>query len=387
MIISYDDIPKLIEFNYEMKINSERVLSAKIKYTSIVSSFIPEVYTYAKLEDHKLGSDFQRPSIGVVANLNLFNGFKDIKQEKINKLDYELSKLDYHKSYKHQVFVANKYFIEALGIKEKLSLLNEYKEINKKNKVLVLKKVTSGLSPKSEESLFKKIELIIKESQLKERGEQKIIHNNLKKMLSLKPEEELIISGNINQIKSEFNSHKKRLEFEFLELNELSATIDENKASLWRMPRINLYAEQSLTKKVNGEFLDTESHKQVFGIYLTIPLIDEFNTSSIELYQKSSEARFAKLNLQNQKLLQILDDENFKISMENLAQLIELSKEKVSLSNDIMEKTFSEFRLGLKDASDLNESSREYLEARQDLLQLQVNYILKIEEAHAGLID
>ena len=143
MIIDYDQIPKLIDSNLEVKIFNERLNSSRVKVRSLTTSFIPEVSLYAKAEDSKLDKVTNEPSAGVVANLNIFNGLKDLEQNKINGLTYDTEKIEAKKSYNEQVFIARKYYFDALKIKEHIKILSEHEIVNKNNRNQILKKVCS----------------------------------------------------------------------------------------------------------------------------------------------------------------------------------------------------------------------------------------------------
>ena len=384
MIIDYDQIPKLIESNLEIRISNESLNISKFKSNSLASTFIPEVSIYAQSEDSKIKKVGEEPTAGVIANVNIFNGLRDIEQVKINNLSYNTSKLELQKTYGEQVFLARKYYFEALKIKENLSILSEHEEVNKNNRNLILKKV---LSPKSEELIFKKIELEIKEQKIKEENELKIVYSNLRKILSLQSSEKIEISGTIDSSKFTYDPGRKKIDLAIVESSESIAQSEKKMSGLWRMPRINLYAERSFTKHVNGEFLEENDEKQVLGVRLTLPIFSEKNIDSIEDQIAKTELLSAQLRKRKQLLENNLNDEKLELSLNHLRNMIEISKEKVSLSKNIMEKTFSEFRLGLKEALSLNEATEDYLEARKDLIEHQLEYIISIEEAKSGQIN
>lgn len=387
MIIDYDQIPKLIESNIEVRISSENVNASKQRTSSLAATFIPEVSLYAQGEESHINKIAESPSAGVIANVNLFNGLRDVEQVKSNNLSYDVSKLEFQKSYKEQVFLARKYYFLALKVKESLKTLTEHEVTNRNNRNLILKKVASGLSPKSEELVFKKIELELKERRIKEENELKLIYSNLRKTLSLNNNEKIELSGSFDISKFEYDPAKKKLDLAILESSETIAQSEKKMAGLWRMPRVNLYAERSFTNYVNGEFLDENDEKQVFGVRLTLPILSEKNSDSIEDQIKKTALLSAQLRKKNQLLENAANDEKLELNLSHLKEIIEISKEKVSLSKNIMDKTFSEFRLGLKEALSLNEATEDFLEARKDLIEHQLEYILSIEEAKAQQLD
>ena len=149
------------------------------------------------------------------------------------------------------------------------------------------------------------------------------------------------------------------------------------------MPKLNLYAEKSFSDRVNGEYLEDGDNKQLFGIKLTIPLLSEKNLESIEDQIKKTELLSAQYRVKQQALELISNEEKLLATLNHLKIMIEISKEKVALSKDIMERTFSEFKIGLKEAVALNEATENYLESRKDLIDHQLKYILSVEEANA----
>jgi len=387
MIIDYDQIQKLIESNLEVKISNENIKSSKTKMSSIISSFIPEVALYAQGESAKLNKMTNDPSAGVIANINLFNGFRDHQQVKVNSLAYGTSKLELKKTYNAQVLEAKKNYFEALKIQESLKILAEHQAVNDSNRKQILKKVGSGLSPRSEELIFRKIEMELREQRIKEENALKLVHSNLRKILSINPEEKIEVAGSIDIHNFEYRPGQKKIDLALAESMEGQASAEKNLAGLWRMPKVNFYAERSFTDHVNGEFLEEDDGKQLFGLRVTLPIFSEKNVDSIEDQIKKTEITSAQLRKKQQALELASNEEKVVISLSHLKSMIELSKDKVALSKEIMNRTFSEFRIGLKEALSLNEATEEYLEARKDLIDHQLEYILSVEEANASILN
>lgn len=387
MIIDYDQIAKLVESNLEVRVREESVKSSKIRIGSVASTFIPEVSLYAQGEDSELKKVHESPTAGVFANLNLFNGFRDVEKNKINNLSYETNRLEFKKSYNEDVFRAKKYYLEALRILEDIKILTEHEKINKNNRELILKKVASGLSPKSEELIFKRIELSLKEQRVKEDNALKIIYSNLRTIFSLDKNEQIEVVGDLDISKFNYKAPTKKIDLAIVESNESLLNAEKKVSGLWRMPRVNLYAEKSFTNHVNGEFLDEGDEKQVIGLRVTLPIFSEKNVDSIEDQVKKIEYQAAILKKKSQVRELESADEKIEIQLDHLKSMIEITKGKVELSKEIMEKTFSEFRLGLKEALSLNEATADYLEARKDLIEHKLEYILSVEESKVNSID
>ena len=382
MIIDYDQIPQLIEKNLEVRISQENLNSAQIQKKSLLTSFVPEVALYAQGEDSRLNKVGKELTAGAIASVNVFNGFRDVEQVKINSLAYETSKLEFKKSYNEQVFEAKKAYFEALRIQENLKILTEHESVNRSNRALILKKVNSGLSPKSEELVFKKIDLGLKEQKIKEENNLKIILSDLRKLLAIEKEEKIEVKGNFDISKFTYTPSSKYLDLALAESSEEQIRAEKKQVKLWRMPRVNFYAERSFSDHVNGEYLEEGDEKQVFGLRLTLPLLSEGNASSIEEQTKETQHQASLLRKKNQLLEQARTRDKMELVLNNLKSMIEISKEKVMLSKEIMDKTYSEFKLGLKEeALSLNEAAEEYLEARKDLVEHQIEYILKVEES------
>lgn len=387
MIIDYDQIQKLIDSNLEVKISNESVNSSKAKMSSLGASFIPEVSLYAQGESEEISKISKEPSSGVIANINLFNGFRDAEQIKVNTLAYESSKLESKKTYNVQVLEARKNYFEALKILENLKILSEHEDVNRSNRNQILKKVASGLSPRSEELIFKKIELDLKEQRIKEENTLKLVLSNLRKILSLEPNEKIEVVGSFDISKFEYRAGQKKLDLALAESVELQSASEKKLSGFWRMPRVNFYAERSFTDHVNGEFLEEGDEKQLFGLRVTLPILSEKNVDSIEDQIKKTELLSAQLRKKQQALELNSNEEKLIISLNHLKTMIEITKEKVKLSKDIMERTFSEFKIGLKEALSLNEATEEYLEARKDLIEHQLEYIISVEEANASNLN
>jgi hypothetical protein len=85
MIIDYDQIAKRIESNWEIQVRHESVNASKIRVTSIGTTFVPEVNLYAQGENENVNKIASDPTAGFYANLNLFNGLRDVESNKISK--------------------------------------------------------------------------------------------------------------------------------------------------------------------------------------------------------------------------------------------------------------------------------------------------------------
>lgn len=387
MIINYDQIPKLVETSLEVKIGRESLNVSKTRTTSIGTSFIPEVSLYAIGEDSKIIKMNEEPSAGVVATLNLFNGFKDVEQKNVHKFTYDTKKLEFQKSYNELIFQTQKYFIMAMKSQENLKALNEYNQINKGNRDLILRKVRTGLSPKSEELIFKKIELELQEKISKEENDLKIAYVNLRQILSLKREENLEIRGSLDVSSYQYIKNSKKIDLSIAESSESVLNSEKKMSGLWRMPKVDFYAEQSFTNHVNGEFLDeADNRKQVFGLRLVMPLVSGKNFDSIEDQVKRTEIESALLRKKYQLSQSEANDEKIQIQLDNLLNTIEVSRNKIKLSKEIMDKTFNEFKIGLKEAVSLNEATSAYIDAKQDFIDHQVDYILGVEETKVSSI-
>lgn len=387
MIIAYDQIPQLVETNLQVKVSQELVNGSRLKKTSVASTFIPELSLYAQTEEAKLNKVAQEPSAGVIANVTLFNGFRDFEQNRLQGLNYQTATLEHQKTYNESVLEARKHFLNALKIQENLKILGEYEVINKNNRALILKKVSSGLSPRSEELIFKKIELELREQRIKEENSLKASLSDLRNSLSLDKAEKLELKGNVDYTAYTYTPPVKKLDLALVESAEASLESEKKLSGLWRMPRVNFYAEKSFTNHVNGEFLEEDDDDQVVGLRVTLPLLSEKNSDSIESQVKQTELKAALLRKKQQIRNNETTDEKIEIQLSHLKSMIEISKSKVELSKDIMEKTFSEFRIGLKEADNLNEATAEYVAAKLDLLEHQIEYIQNVEEAKANALN
>lgn len=388
MIIDYFQIPKLVETNLEIQSGKEVLGASKLKSVSIIKSFVPEVSLYAKSEQSKLNDLGDAPSAGAYANINLFNGFRDFQQTKINQLSYEASDLEFKKTTNELVFLARQHFWQTIRVQENIKILNDYVQVNKNNRNLILKKVNSGLSPRSEEFIFKKIELELQEDILKANLELKILKIELAKTLSISPKEPLEINAVIDPSKFQYTKTDKRIDLAQVDRTSSILNAEKTLSSLWRMPRINLYAEQAFTDHKNGEFIeDSDTSRQLIGIKVILPLFSEKNLDSIDAQVKIRELTSANLKRQAQAQERMALESKIENVLEHLVSAIDISKNKVALTKEIMEKTFSEFKLGLKEANSLNEATAEYITARKDLIEHQIDYILEVEHSKVNVLE
>ncbi|MBC7714881.1 MAG: TolC family protein [Rhizobacter sp.] len=382
MLIDYSQIQKLTESNLELQVSQEWLASSKERIKSLGTNFVPEVSLYAKTENqriHKIGQD---TSSGIFANVNVFNGFRDVEQNKIANFDYEVKKLNHLKTYNELVFLAKSDYWHALKTQEYIKMLEEYQNLNKSNHLLISKKVQSGLIPRSEELNSKKVEFNISEEIVKAQDELKILKSDLRKIFSLSKDEPIEFKGNIETDKMDLKISDMKIDLAIVKAEAARGQAEQKSSSLWHMPRVNFYADQSFTDLRDGEILDKhDNNPRVFGIKVILPLIGGKNFESIEEQSKKRETTALSLKQRAQVIDRENEDEKRAIAVNYLKNSIERSKNKVELTKDILTKVTSEFKTGIKEADSLNDSTEKYIEAKKDLVEHQVEYILAIEQA------
>jgi outer membrane protein len=388
MIIDYSQIQQLAENNLELKVTQQWVASSQAKIKSVGSHFIPEVSLYAKSENENIHKIGKNTSTGIFANMNLFNGFKDVEQNKIAGLDYEVKKLSRQKSYNDLIFLAKSDYWQALKTQEYIKMLEEYQNINKSNRSLITKKVLGGLIPKSEELNSKKVEFNISEEMVKAKDELNIFKSDLRKLFTIKRDEPIEFQGNIDTDKMNLLVSDNKLDLALVKAEEERGQAEKVSSSLWRMPKVNLYADQSFSELRDGEFLDkTDNQPRVFGIKVILPLLGEKNNDSIEEQAKRREFEAINLKRKAQVIERENEDEKKLITINYLKNSIERSRNKVELSKEILTKITAEFKIGVKEADSLNDSAEKYIEAQKDLLDHKIEYILAIEQAHLNNLE
>jgi outer membrane protein TolC len=320
--------------------------------------------------------------------MNLFNGFKDVEQNKIAGLDYEVKKLSRQKSYNDLIFLAKSDYWQALKTQEYIKMLEEYQNINKSNRSLITKKVLGGLIPKSEELNSKKVEFNISEEMVKAKDELNILKSDLRKLFTIKRDEPIEFQGNIDTDKMNLLVSDNKLDLALVKAEEERGQAEKVSSSLWRMPKVNLYADQSFSELRDGEFLDkTDNQPRVFGIKVILPLLGEKNNDSIEEQAKRREFEAINLKRKAQVIERENEDEKKLITINYLKNSIERSRNKVELSKEILTKITAEFKIGVKEADSLNDSAEKYIEAQKDLLDHKIEYILAIEQAHLNNLE
>jgi outer membrane protein TolC len=382
MLIDYFQIQKLAESNLELQVSQEWLASSKEKIKSMGTNFIPEVSLYAKTENERGDKIGKETSSGIYANVNVFNGFRDVEQNKISNLDYEVKKLNHQKTYNELIFLAKTDYWNALKTTEYIKMLEEYQKINKSNILLITKKVQSGLIPKSEELNSKKVEFNISEEIVKAEDELKIIKSDLRKIFSLSKDEPIEFKGTIETDKIDLRLSDMKIDLAIVKAEDERGRAEKKSSSLWHMPKVNVYADQSFSDLRDGEFLDKHDNKpRVFGVKVILPLVGEKNFNSIEEQTKKRESNALALKQKAQLINRENEDEKRSIAINYLKNSIDRSKNKVELSKEILNKVISEFKNGIKEADSLNDSTEKYIESKKDLIEHQVEYILAIEQA------
>ena len=388
MIIDYSQIQKLTQNNLELQISQAWVSASESRIRSMSSNFIPEVSLYAKTEKENLNKMGKQNSSGLYLSLNLFNGFKDVAQNKLYGMDYEIKKLSKQKAYNDLVFLAKVDYWQALKTQDYIRVLDEYQSLNEFNKSLISKKVKSGLIPKSEELNSKKVEFNISEEMVKAKDELSILKSDIRKIFTIQKDESVEFQGKIEPEKMQLEISNNKIDLALVKVEEERGHTENRLSSFWRMPKISVYADQSFSELRDGEILDKNDNlPRVFGVKLILPLLSEKNDDSIEEQAKKRELEALNLKRKAQLIERENEDEKRLLTINYLKNSIDRSKNKVDLSKEILTRITSEFKTGIKEADSLNDSTEKYIEAKKDLLSHQVDYILAIEQAQLNNLN
>lgn len=403
--LSLDDALNLAyKNNKELQVQKVQVESAERKSNNSWNSILPSLSIGAS-DTVNVPSEENINSLSVEASASVnfkSDYFELIKKSKtdleIEKINYELAFYEVHQS-------VSEVFFELLGLKNQLEIKVEasknLQEIYNENKSKYEKGFLSEIEYLSSKILYEKSKAEV--SQLELEYEQRL--SFFKQSLGFLADEKVLIKADIGKILEEyevgFKNHKSEIEallssFDFLEIRllgnqKLSAeqNVKAKKLETWG-PEFNLsYNGGPIFPPANPDKQFQFNNSITASVSLPLDNLISKSQSRQEILDCQDEVKTVELQLEAKK-------QNLQLELKNQLKQIYEQNEVLKTYGRFVEITEKNFKLcqksysrGLLDFQSLKNAQREYLEAKIEFLEKEIE-LLKVygavEKITAGKI-
>jgi len=377
--LKFTDLPKLIK-SQNIIVQAEQLqLDGQISQKGhLKRSFLPHLEFNLGAENFntKVTGNKTQPFIGVEIESNIYNAGQDRAEEKIIELESEIQALNVFETINEKLLEARETYLESLYLVATQKLLVESLKKNEKLKKSTLKRIKTGLVPKSDETKFLLTKLTLKSKIQELELEIKSNFNKLRQLLALDENVQLMIEdlkefSFIFELPKTFEMNNKIILIKKLQNELLQSKLQKGIYKKFRLPRVDLFFEYSYQTQREEEEIETfsERYERVVGIKLVFNLFDGNTSSTKEIVQSFKEMSLKQKLSGHKKIFNF----EYKSQLARLSFLNEKSKG-LQRINAIREKLntqiWSDYRRGVKDSGQVQEAYNELRESKLETLEI-----------------
>lgn len=358
--ISITELTSLVDGNtYQSKID-QFTIDEKMRLRASPYSFaLPEVSFFGGVKSHQKNIELKENQfLGLRSKYTLFDGGE-------KKLSYKLSQLDLTSAEKDKKIHLNAeinefltYLVKEKAILEKLEFLKSQEqklsEVILKSKTKVRAGVLSPLALLSIEVKIKELENV-KNGLQEELG---LVHLEKTQKFISKDEDirKIILKESLDQAIHYLKQNNLGQGFELAQLEgkivevektQMQNIFDQN----FIKPRVMLFVEKGLTRKIEGEHLESEEGDRLaFGLEFELPLVSEGGKNVQEFYAAKTRQKILELerdglsaNSETNKKINLLRIENNEKGLQRSSLIVELKQKELKLKESSVNSGLVEF--------------------------------------------
>lgn len=383
MIADIQSFQYLLEKNLELKIKEYDVKSAELKKAPLTSSFLPRTYLFAGLENEKEKRvNRTGTGSGIGFDLNLFSGFRDFYETKLNNTHYDAESISHKIVLRNLLLKCRELYYDLLRTSEIEKILGEEVLANQANKEVIRKKISGGVIS-SKELLENTLYELESNEQL---YQNKMQHNQIQLeftqimndpsfLVHVNP---LVLSSGLGDVPGE------RLSILQEKHNVLLADAANLEKSKWGFSskfKLNFFGEYAFSKNHLGEIVNESiAADRIIGLRLIFNLTEEKNQRSIEQQVLSVEQEKQRLQVEQLKAQNDFKRKDLTAQLEQVEKRIEFFSEKIKVLTELYQVTLSGFRVGTKDVSALNDVTRRLFSAKKELISQKVDKLKILDQ-------
>lgn len=376
--VNYENLKTLIEKqNLNVEANSLDIRASKAQEGRFLRSFTPQIEIFAAQENFKEGTKAEQnqPTYGAEAKINLFNGGKNLYDERLRETQTSIKQFRYQSAFAEELKIARETYWKYVYTQEAVKLINEMIELNNKTLKSAQQRINAGVATQSDRYEFE-----LKAIDLKQRlKEMLLLADNLKRQLKLllnfNSTEDFKIVGSLNHDHDyEISLKHKPSDHEFLyKEHELSAEIeklksDMSKSEFW--PKLDLYASYKQQNQLAIDMPNAEDRiERVAGIKLTINLNEGFeNYSQARASLLEADAMVKRAQFQKREVELHVESEISELDL--LHGQVHDSDLSVDIADKYFKTTLNEYVRGVKNSPDVLGASEKLFETKNKRLEI-----------------
>lgn len=381
--ISSNDLKSLLEKNNaKIKAAQHKIQSVREKEGHLVRSFLPSVHMSAAQETFKTGVDRLRtqPVYGVEGNLNLFNGGKDYLESKVRSASTQLELTLAEQIFSEELQKLRTVYWQTLYFKNKLELLKDAIEINKKNTQGADRRIKSGVATGTDRLEFEmedvnlKREFTYAEVILKNNLSTLRVIFNFDESTDIALKEEMVHEHEVHASLESVGSEKMEFLHKDLTLISEISTLNSSveKRSLW--PKLDAFASYYQFNQREKDFLSSvDRDEYAFGLRVTIDFPAGFEASKTAAYHllQAKSAELLANNLKRENISAVTNELN---ELHFLHDQVHSADENIKRSENYFKSTQSEYIRGVKNSPDVLVASQRLFETKNKRLEIIRDY-------------
>lgn len=386
--LRFEKLPELVQQEHPLiqALDLEKQ-AAQQKEGYLLRSFLPELQLYGAQENFKKGhEDYkQQPTFGAELKVNLFNGGRDQIESDRRKLLSEKKIAQSTRVFFEELQKSRELFWQMTYSKEKILLLQDLLNLNKKNLTAAEKRIRGGLATESDRMEFQMkavdLERDLAEEQIKIQADQRewsVLFPNLPfelKPLSAKLEHDHEYEKKLQHDEKDHDFLYREYE---LEAEALSLAAKSESRSWW--PTLEAYAAYNQYNQLEEDYPRASDRTEaVLGLRVSIKfsagLESQVHASALQKESRSEELKALYTKKQTRRHL-----ENEKAELSYLHEQIHFAQENIKRAEQYYNLTQSEYARGVKNSPDVLGASEKIYEARQKYLQIMRDF--QIAKSH-----
>jgi|GEM_PF-4538062 len=346
--------------------------------------YFPEVYAVVGGERRQSSRDSTINTNRFVAEMRLkYNLFKFGQSKNSIKALEELHKVKLHKYslWKQDIIRETKsLYYDALTINKKLNYLKKELLYNRKMKLRTKKRISKGLTGKSDilDIDLRKLSMEVQILELSEQLDHKLDEVRKVSFIDHKDGVELNASLPHTHYNLDLKSllKKSRLNNRNINLSELEEKVTEyeqSKVSSNRLPEVNLMGRFG-RMRIDEQY-STGTTEGLVGVYVNIPLFDGGKKKSTqEIYKEKYKQRKLKLDsVKNDVSIEVTHKYELLDNIHRQLDLVEMSHKRGAKYYTIV---LDEYNRGIKNSLDLVSARDRLVNLKLKMFESQKNYLI-----------
>ncbi|MCU0327981.1 MAG: TolC family protein [Chitinophagales bacterium] len=326
-----------------------------------------------------VNSEFRTLNAGIQSNLNLFNGFQDIENLKIQKNAMQAN-LSRRQQQENDVLIeVTNRFLKITFIKQSIALADSQLGLAKKNEWITQERIRQGNLPKNEQ--FKLIAQVKQEEAnlLDIKNQLNLENLHLSQLLNLKADNPIIItqlsSFDLDTTQIDYyiiRALAKNLPINTRKLEAENAKKQIKIARSGLMPKLDLGFGLNTSYSSVNPFLDFRNQidnnlSKVLSLNLNVPIFNQFQVKN-QIHEAKLNAEIAQVQVEQEVQVQTRQLLSLKANIQNALARKDMQEASMLASEAAYFQDASRFEIGRINVNELNLSKQNYFNAQRLLL-------------------